>query len=294
MAEHLLDRGRQEGRVGAEAGEFGGVVEEGEQAARDAVAEGLVPRDGEEEEHVLELVGGEPAFEHARHDVAGRAGALLGGEGVGVGEHVGEGRVGARVDRAAVGAHGLGRAVLHRLAGHGAHRGGVGGGEAGVVGVLVADDAGRPVVEEAAVGVGDAHDVGQRPDGEVRGELDEVGVLAEGGGHEGARPLVDRVLQGADGAGVNAAATMRRRREWSGGSWFSIIARTKARSSGVSGSRIWVAPRPEENRSGERRTCLTSACRKTAQKPGPAGQGPTAGSPIQATGDAARSWANVA
>ncbi|MCQ0016323.1 hypothetical protein [Actinomadura madurae] len=65
--------------------------------------------------------------------------------------------------------------------------------------------------------------------------------------------------------GVKAAATMRRRREWSGGSWLSIIARTKARSSGVSGSRIWVAPRLEEKRSGERRTCFTSACRKTAQ-----------------------------
>lgn len=106
------------------------MVEEGEEAARDAVAEGLVARDGEEEEHVLELVGGEAALQHAGHDVAGRAQPLLGGERVGVGEHVGEGRVGARVDGAAVRVHPRGGPVLHGLLGHGGHGGGVGGGEA--------------------------------------------------------------------------------------------------------------------------------------------------------------------
>ncbi|WP_185758593.1 hypothetical protein [Actinomadura hallensis] len=176
------------------------MVEEGVEAARDAVAEGLVPGDGEEEEHVLELLGGEAAFEHAGHDVVGRLLALLGGQGVGVGEHVGQGRVRAGVEGTAVGADG-GGTVLHGLAGHGGHRGGVGGGEAGVVVVLVADDAGRPVVQEAAVGFGDAHDVGEGPDGEVGREFDEVGVLVQGRGDEGAGPGVDRVFQGADGAG---------------------------------------------------------------------------------------------
>ncbi|GAA2313283.1 hypothetical protein [Streptomyces violaceusniger] len=94
--------------------------------------------------------------------------------------------------------------------------------------------------------------------------------------------------------GVKAAATMRRLREWSGGSWLSIIARTNSRSAGVSGSRIWVAPRWEEKTSGVRRTCLTSACRNTAQKPGPAAQAPTAGSSIRQTGRVARSARNRA
>ena len=84
--------------------------------------------------------------------------------------------------------------------------------------------------------------------------------------------------------GVKASAMILRSRECAGGSWLSIMARANSRSVAVSGSRIWVAPRWDENTSGVRRTCLTSEWVKTAQYPGPAGQGPTAGSSIQHTG----------
>lgn len=57
----------------------------------------------------------------------------------------------------------------------------------------------------------------------------------------------------------------------------------KGRSSG-SGSRIWVAPRQEEYVAESFSTRTTSACRVTAQNPGPAGQPSTSDSACQATG----------
>jgi hypothetical protein len=54
-AQHLVNGGMQQGGVRAELALFGGVVEQGDARAGQAIAEGLVPGDREQPEHVLEL-----------------------------------------------------------------------------------------------------------------------------------------------------------------------------------------------------------------------------------------------
>jgi hypothetical protein len=87
--------------------------------------------------------------------------------------------------------------------------------------------------------------------------------------------------------GVNALLTIRRSFVWSGGSMLSIIRRSTATSDGR-GSRRKLVPSHEENSSGWRDTCETSACRRTAQKPGPPANAPDGGSSTQTTGPARR------
>jgi hypothetical protein len=55
-----------------------------------------------------------------------------------------------------------------------------------------------------------------------------------------------RLSSRATALGVNALASSPRRREWSGGSWLSIICRTNRSARSSRGSSIWVAPRWEE------------------------------------------------
>jgi hypothetical protein len=75
-------------------------------------------------------------------------------------------------------------------------------------------------------------------------------------------------VSAATARGVKERVSIRRSREWSGGSMFSIIRRTHSRSCA---SRTCVAPSQEENVAGSRSTRSTSACRRTSQKPRPAG-----------------------
>src|SRR5204863_124802 len=74
---------------------------------------------------------------------------------------------------------------------------------------------------------------------------------------------------------------------------FSIIRRSTLTSDGR-GSRSMLVPRQEEKSAGVRETCATSACRKTAQKPGPPGNVPGAGSSTQTNGRERRSGATSA
>ena len=93
-------------------------------------------------------------------------------------------------------------------------------------------------------------------------------------------------VSAATARGVNDRVSSRRSREWSGGSMFSIIRRTQARSAA---SRTCVAPSHEENVAGSRSTRSTSECRSTSQNPGPAGWPCMAGSSTRTTGVSARS-----
>ena len=124
---------------------------------------------------------------------------VRGGEAVCVRVHVGEAGAGAGVEGASVGAGHRSGAFGERRAAERAERGGVGGAQAGVVRVLIADHSIGPVVEQPAVLVRHAHDAGERPHRQIRGDLDEVGT--SGGQdrvHEHARPLGDRLLQPPD------------------------------------------------------------------------------------------------
>ena len=119
---------------------------------------------------VLVLLVGEAGGDQSGDDVAGGRPALLGGQGVGVVEHVGEGRPGTRVDGPALG-------VAH-----------------GVLRILEADDPVGPVEEQLAVLGRHPQHLGQGEDGEVGGQV----------GGEVARPLGRHPLHRRPGPGPDA------------------------------------------------------------------------------------------
>jgi hypothetical protein len=94
-AQHLLDRGRQQARVGPERGQLVGLLEEGEHAARDRVASRLGTGGEEQREEGVQLEVGElrrvDVRERRVHDdrqhVVGRRRALRRDERGGVVEH---------------------------------------------------------------------------------------------------------------------------------------------------------------------------------------------------------------
>ena len=74
VAEEFVDGGVEAGLgVATEVVELVRVLQESQESARDAVAEGFVPGDGKEEEHIFELVVGEAFGEEAGDDAGGSA-----------------------------------------------------------------------------------------------------------------------------------------------------------------------------------------------------------------------------
>jgi hypothetical protein len=183
------------------------MFEQRQHPARDAVAQRLVARHRQQEEHVLELVAGDAAAvdlgvqEHGQ-DVLARVPTLVVGEGVGVGEHVDQRGSRPRVHRALPRRRRQVRPGGHGAPAHLAQLGLVRRGAAGVLAVLVADDAAGPVVEEAPVAERDAHQGGQRRHRQVGRHLHEVHLVAVGGVvHQAAGVVGDGALEIGHGTG---------------------------------------------------------------------------------------------
>jgi len=164
-AEHLVDRGRHQGRIGAQLFLCLRMLDQRDARAGQAVAERLVPSHREQPEHVLELGHRHLAAvlvglgqQDGHHVVPGAAPLLL-REKMSVGVQVGHALTGSRIGHAALGV----RDGTHRerLGGHRRSPRRVELGRGCVVGVLVADHPVGPVEQQPAILLGHAEHVGQ-------------------------------------------------------------------------------------------------------------------------------------
>jgi hypothetical protein len=179
-AEDLLDRLGHEAHVFEHLLALLGVLDEGQHPVGQGVAGGLVAGDGEQQEEHVELELGEGVAldlgpEQDRHHVV--LGVLLapGRQVVGVGVELHGGVEGVVV-------------------------------AAGVLGVVGADEAVRPVEDLEPVLLGDAEDVGDDLEGELGGDVgDEVALaLLADGVDDARRPVAHGVVELLDHAGREA------------------------------------------------------------------------------------------
>jgi hypothetical protein len=202
-AEHLLDRGRHQGRIGAQLFLRLWILDQRDARAGQAIAQRLVPGHSEQPEHVLELGHRHLAAvlvrlgQQDRHHVVAGAAPLFLRQQVSVGVQVGHALAGPRVGHAAVPVRGGPR--RERLGRHRRAPRRVELGRGGVVGVLVADHPVGPVEQQPAVLFRNAEHVGQGEQRQVSGHvLGEVGLAfwpVEGPVTDGPRVPADAVLQ---------------------------------------------------------------------------------------------------